>query len=101
MNPCLPKFGENLAIIWPTPPFKLFHSPAFAPPAELKQASNMLGWEIPPLEENPTHTYGSVTSESCSPCQGPCSLEVTSRSLLELEVADGERDLTSHRRFDL
>ena len=48
LNPCLPKFGENLAIIWPTPPFKLFHSPAFAPPAELKQASNMLGWEIPP-----------------------------------------------------
>ena len=40
-------------------PFKLFHSPAFAPPAELKQASKMLGWEIPsPLEENPTHTYG-------------------------------------------
>ena len=39
-------------------PFKLFHSPAFAPPAELKQASKMLGWEIPsPLEENPTHTY--------------------------------------------
>ena len=39
-------------------PFKLFHSPAFAPPAELKQASKMLGWEIPsPLEENPTYTY--------------------------------------------
>ena len=32
-----------------TSPFRLFHSPAFAPPAELKQASNMLGWEIPPL----------------------------------------------------
>ena len=29
------------------------------PPAELKQASNMMGWEIRPLlEENPTHTYG-------------------------------------------
>ena len=43
-------------------PFKLFHSPAFAPPAELKQASKMLGWEIPsPLEENPTHTYGTET----------------------------------------
>ena len=44
-------------------PFKLFHSPAFAPPAELKQASKMLGWEIPsPLEENPTHTYVLNTS---------------------------------------
>ena len=32
-----------------TSPFRLFHSPAFTPPAELKQASNMLGWEIPPL----------------------------------------------------
>ena len=43
-------------------PFKLFHSPAFAPPAELKQASKMLGWEIPsPLEENPTHTYDGDT----------------------------------------
>ena len=41
-----------------TSPFRLFHSPAFAPPAELKQASKMLGWEIPsPLAENPTHTY--------------------------------------------
>ena len=41
-----------------TPHFKLFHSPAFAPPAELNQASKMLCWEIPsPLEENPTHTY--------------------------------------------
>ena len=45
-------------------PFKLFHSPAFAPPAELKQASKMLGWEIPsPLEENPTHTYGPVITK--------------------------------------
>ena len=44
-------------------PFKLFHSPAFAPPAELKQASKMLSWEIPsPLEENPTHTYASTSS---------------------------------------
>ena len=47
-----------------TSPFRLFHSPAFAPPAELKQASNMLGWEIPPLlEENPTHTYDNVYSD--------------------------------------
>ena len=43
-----------------TSPFRPFHSPAVAPPAELKQASKMLGWEIPPpLEENPTHTYDS------------------------------------------
>ena len=49
-------------------PFKLFHSPAFAPPAELKQASKMLGWEIPsPLEENPTHTYGK-----CNRCYYVC-----------------------------
>ena len=48
-------------------PFKLFHSPAFAPPAELKQASKMLGWEIPsPLEENPTHTYGWVLADSAA-----------------------------------
>ena len=47
-----------------TSPFRLFHSPAFAPPAELKQASKMLGWEIPsPLEENPTHTYASDVNE--------------------------------------
>ena len=45
-----------------TSPFRLFHSPAFAPPAELKQVSKMLGWEIPPpLEENPTHTYAKYT----------------------------------------
>ena len=47
-------------------PFKLFHSPAFAPPAELKQASKMLSWEIPsPLEENPTHTYALRSTEIC------------------------------------
>ena len=36
-----------------TSPFRQFHSPAFAPPAELKQASNMLGWEIPPSGGKP------------------------------------------------
>ena len=51
-----------------TSPFRLFHSPAFAPPAELKQVSKMLGWEIPsPLEENPTHTYGK-----CNRCYYVC-----------------------------
>ena len=53
-----------------TPHFKLFHSPAFAPPAELNQASKMLCWEIPsPLEENPTHTYapGCVHTKSMFP----------------------------------
>ena len=48
-----------------TPHFKLFHSPAFAPPAELNQASKMLCWEIPsPLEENPKHTYTSEATFS-------------------------------------
>ena len=47
-----------------TPHFKLFHSPAFAPPAELNQASKMLCWEIPsPLEENPTHTYEYIRND--------------------------------------
>ena len=54
-------------------PFKLFHSPAFAPPAELKQASKMLGWEIPsPLEENPTHTYGENVKGSLNLAWWPC-----------------------------
>ena len=42
----------------PTPPLSYFTAQHLPPPAELKQASKMLGWEIPsPLEENPTHTY--------------------------------------------
>ena len=41
-----------------TPPLSYFTAQHLPPPAELKQASKMLGWEIPsPLEENPTHTY--------------------------------------------
>ena len=38
-------FPKKDSIVRHTP---LSYSPAFAPPAELKQASNMLGWEIPP-----------------------------------------------------
>ena len=52
-------FPKKDSIVRHTP---LSYSPAFAPPAELKQASNMMGWEIPPrLEENPTHTYDTGT----------------------------------------
>ena len=44
-----------------TPPLSYFTAQHLPPPAELKQASKMLGWEIPsPLEENPTHTYGML-----------------------------------------
>ena len=53
-----------------TSPFRLFHSPAFAPPAELKQASNMLGWEIPPLWRKTPRTPMPVARRRGTPQDG-------------------------------
>ena len=41
-----------------TSPFRLFHSPAFAPPCRVEAGQQHAGLgNTPPLEENPTHTY--------------------------------------------